>query len=156
LIKAWDIFRKIGSAQITAAAVKFAVVIADDSGLEVDYLNGWPGIYSSRFAGANTSDGEKVQKLLYLLKGIPTERRRARFVCAVAAYLPGGYYITAQAAWNGHIAFEPEGDYGFGYDPIFVDPEYGMTAAQLPPQIKNSISHRGKALRLARMMMPYP
>ncbi len=166
LIKAWSIFRGIGAAESaavestavesTAAAgdISTAMVIADDSGLEVDYLKGWPGIFSSRFGGGNASDDEKVRKLLNLLKNLPAERRKARFVCAVAAYLPGGYYITAQATWNGLIAFEPKGDNGFGYDPVFVDPEYGMTAAQLPPELKNSISHRGKALRLILHKIP--
>jgi XTP/dITP diphosphohydrolase len=122
--------------------------LADDSGLEVDILNGAPGIYSSRFAGENASDEENNKKLLELLKDVPLEKRKARFVCVIVVYHPSGKYIKSEGIWEGLIGFEPRGSYGFGYDPIFLVPEYNYkkTAAELPIEEKNKLSHRGKAL----------
>lgn len=123
-------------------------VMADDSGLEVSFLNGAPGIYTARFAGENASDSDKINKLLGLLEGVPFEKRGARFVCAVAVFLPNGEYFMVRGVCEGYIALEPKGDNGFGYDPIFYIPEYNMTSAQLEPEKKHKISHRGKALNL--------
>lgn len=123
-------------------------VMADDSGLEVDFLNGSPGIYSSRFAGENASDKDRNDKLLKLMEGVPFEKRTARFVCAVAVVLPDGTYFTVRGTCEGYIAFEVKGDNGFGYDPLFYMPEYEKTVAQMPKEVKNSVSHRGKALKL--------
>jgi len=122
--------------------------LADDSGLEVDILNGAPGIYSSRFAGENASDEENNKKLLELLKDIPLEKRKARFVCVIVVYHPSGKYIKSEATWEGLIGFELRGFHGFGYDPIFLVSEYNYkkTAAELPIEEKNKLSHRGKAL----------
>lgn len=122
--------------------------LADDSGLEVEILNNAPGVYSSRFAGEKATDEENNRKLLELLKGIPLEKRKARFVCVIVVYHPSKKFITAEGFWEGLIGFEPRGSYGFGYDPIFLVPEYSYkkTAAELMPEEKNKISHRGKAL----------
>lgn len=127
-----------------------AVVIADDSGLVIDALNGEPGIYSARYLGHNTSYREKNADLIRRLNGIPDEKRSARFICAIAAVLPGGKVLTAEAAMEGQIGYEERGANGFGYDPIFYLPEFGCTSAELSPEEKNRISHRGKALRIMR------
>lgn len=127
-----------------------AVVIADDSGLEIDALNGEPGIYSARYLGHDTSYREKNADLIRRLTGIPDEKRGARFVCAIAAVCPGGKILTAKAAMEGRIGYEERGENGFGYDPIFYLPEYGRSCAELTGEEKNRISHRGKALRLMR------
>lgn len=127
-----------------------AVVIADDSGLEIDALNGEPGIYSARYLGHGTSYREKNADLIKRLTGIPDERRSARFVCAIAAVCPDGKILTARAAMEGRIGYEERGENGFGYDPIFFLPEYGRSCAELTAEEKNGISHRGKALRLMR------
>lgn len=124
-----------------------AVVLADDSGLEIDFLNKEPGIYSARYMGEDTSYVIKNQNLIDRLAGVPDEARTARFVCAVAAALPDGHMLTAEGVMEGRIAHEPAGENGFGYDPIFYLPQYGCTSAQLPAEKKNEISHRGKALR---------
>ncbi len=123
--------------------------LADDSGLEVEALNGAPGIYSARFAGPEASDEKNNQKLLELLKDIPIEKRGARFVCVMVCYHPSGKYISSEEIWEGRIAFIPRGSFGFGYDPLFLVKEYNYekTAAELPQEIKNKLSHRGKALR---------
>jgi XTP/dITP diphosphohydrolase len=130
--------------------------LADDSGLEVDVLNKAPGVYSSRFAGEKATDEENNKKLLELLKGIPLEKRKARFVCVIVVYHPSGKFITAEGTWEGIIGFEPRGSYGFGYDPIFLVPEYNYkkTAAELTPEEKNKISHRGKALAKLKEIFP--
>ena len=122
-------------------------VMADDSGLEVDALNGAPGIYSSRFAGPNATDEERNKKLLALLEEVPFEKRKARFVCAIAVVYPDGSDFVVRGTCDGYIAFKPEGNNGFGYDPLFYVPEFGMTTAQMDPKKKHSISHRGKALQ---------
>ena len=124
------------------------IVIADDSGLEVDYLNGEPGIYSSRFAGEGASDEDKNSKLLRLLQGVPFEKRTGRFVCAVAVVFPDGRSFTVQGKCEGYIGEKPAGFNGFGYDPLFYVPGYEMTIAEMDTETKNSISHRGKALRM--------
>lgn len=124
------------------------MVMADDSGLEVDYLNGAPGIYSSRFAGEDATDDDKNRKLLHLLKGVPFEKRTARFVCSIAVVFPDGQHFTVRGTCDGYIGFEPMGENGFGYDPLFFLLEYSMTTAEMEPEEKNKISHRGKALQL--------
>jgi len=130
--------------------------LADDSGLEVDVLNKAPGIFSSRFAGKNATDEENNKKLLKLLEGIPLEKRKARFICVMVVYHPSGKYIATEGIWEGLIGFEPRGSYGFGYDPIFLVPEYNYekTAAELPIEEKNKISHRGKALAKLKKVLP--
>uniref|UniRef100_A0A7V4JPG0 dITP/XTP pyrophosphatase n=1 Tax=Thermodesulfobacterium geofontis TaxID=1295609 RepID=A0A7V4JPG0_9BACT len=129
--------------------------LADDSGLEVDILNGAPGIYSSRFAGENATDEENNKKLLELLKDIPLEKRKARFVCVIVVYHPSGKYIKSEGVWEGLIGFEMRGSHGFGYDPIFLVSEsnYKKTAAELPIEEKNKLSHRGKALAKLKIFL---
>ncbi|MDK2810600.1 MAG: XTP/dITP diphosphohydrolase [Petroclostridium sp.] len=126
------------------------ITLADDSGLEVDYLNGAPGIYSARYAGPNATDYDNNNKLLKALEGVPFEKRTARFVCAIAAVFPDGRKIVARGECEGIINFQPAGQNGFGYDPLFYIPEYGMTMAEIDPQLKNKISHRAKALNMLK------
>ena len=123
------------------------IVLADDSGLEIDYLNKEPGIYSARYMGEDTSYRIKNQNLIDRLEGVPDEERTARFVCVIAAAFPDGEVLTARGTIEGRIGYEEKGENGFGYDPIFYVPEYGCSTAQLSPEVKNQISHRGKALR---------
>lgn len=123
-----------------------AVVLADDSGLEIDYLNKEPGIYSARYLGENTSYTIKNANLIERLAGVPDEKRTARFVCAIAAVFPDDRTFQTRATIEGRIGYEEKGENGFGYDPIFYLPEYGMYSAELAPEEKNRISHRGKAL----------
>ncbi len=122
-------------------------VIADDSGFEVDYLNREPGIYSARFMGEDTSYVIKNQAILDKLKGVPDEQRTARFCCAIVCILPDGRELTSFATYEGSVAYEAKGTNGFGYDPIFMVPGYNKTDAELEPEVKNTIGHRGKALR---------
>ena len=122
------------------------ITIADDSGLEVDYLDKQPGVYSARFMGHDTSYDIKNQAIIDKLKGVEGNDRSARFVCAIAAAFPDGEVITTRGTIEGVIAKEPAGTNGFGYDPIVYVPEYGMTTGQMEPEAKNKISHRGKAL----------
>lgn len=129
------------------------IVLADDSGLEIDYLDKAPGIYSARFAGEDTSYDVKNCILLDKLEGVPEEERTARFVCAVAAAFPDGSVETVRGTIEGMIAQEMLGDNGFGYDPIFYVPEYGCTTAQMDPDKKNELSHRGNALRAMRKII---
>ena len=129
------------------------VVMADDSGLEIDYLDGAPGIYSARFAGEDTSYDIKNRILLDKLEGVPDEERTARFVCAISAVFPDGTSETVRGTIEGRIAYEIQGENGFGYDPIFYVPEYGCTTAEMPPEQKNELSHRGNALRAIRKIM---
>ena len=129
------------------------IVLADDSGLEIDYLNGEPGIYSARYAGVDTSYDIKNNLLLDRLNGVPDEERTARFVCAVAAAFPDGSTEVVRGTIEGIIGHEIIGENGFGYDPIFYLPEYQCTTAQLSPEKKNELSHRGEALRLMRKIM---
>lgn len=126
------------------------IVLADDSGLEIDYLNKEPGIYSARYMGEDTSYHIKNANLIQRLEGVPDEKRTARFVCAIAAAFPDGRRKTVRAAMEGRIGYEEKGENGFGYDPIFYLPEYGCTSAELSMEEKNRISHRGKALCLIK------
>ena len=123
-----------------------AIVLADDSGLEIDALNKEPGIYSARYLGEDTPYSVKSANLIERLAGVPDEERTARFVCAIAAVMPNGETFTTQGVIEGRIGYEEKGNNGFGYDPIFYVPEYGRTTAQLTEDEKNRISHRGKAL----------
>ncbi len=122
------------------------IVLADDSGLEIDYLDKAPGIMSARFMGEDTSYDIKNQALIDKLEGVPKEKRTARFVCAIAAVLPSGKQIVTRGTIEGMIGYEIAGENGFGYDPIFYVEEYGCTTAQLSPEEKNKVSHRGNAL----------
>jgi XTP/dITP diphosphohydrolase len=136
LIKAMSVWRITGE-----------TVLADDSGLEVDYLGGAPGVHSARYAGPRATDEDKNNKLLDALSGVPADKRTARFVCAIAVVFPDGRSVMARGTCEGIIAFDSKGDYGFGYDPLFYIPEHGLTLAQMDSDIKNKLSHRGKALR---------
>ena len=124
-----------------------AVVLADDSGLEIDWLNGEPGIYSARYLGEDTSYRIKNQNLIDRLCGVPDEKRTARFVCVIAAVFPDGEEMTAPGIIEGKIGYEERGENGFGYDPIFYLPDMSRSTAELSPEEKNAVSHRGKALR---------
>ena len=126
------------------------IVLADDSGLEIDYLNKEPGIYSARYMGEDTSYRIKNANLIERLAGVPDEQRTARFVCAIAAVFPDGTERVLRRTMEGRIGYEEKGPNGFGYDPIFFLPEYGKYSAELPREEKNRISHRGKALRAMR------
>lgn len=126
------------------------IALADDSGLEVDCLGGAPGVRSARFAGEEKNDRANNEKLLKLLEGVPFSRRKARFRCVVALALPGGKTITTEGICEGVIGTEPVGDKGFGYDPIFIVPDLGLTFSEIDLEVKNCISHRGKALSLAK------
>ena len=130
-----------------------AMVLADDSGLEIDYLNKEPGIYSARYMGEDTSYHIKNKSLIDRLEGVPDEKRTARFVCAIAAVFPDGKELVVRGTVEGIIGYEEKGENGFGYDPIFYLPERGCTTAELPPEEKNSISHRGNALRLMKELL---
>lgn len=129
------------------AALTDDIVLADDSGLEVDYLNKEPGVYSARYMGEDTSYDIKNRNILERLKGVPKEKRTARFVCAIAAVLPEGKVLITRETIEGYIGEQPAGKNGFGYDPIFYVEEYGCSTAELTEEQKNAISHRGKALR---------
>ena len=136
LIKAREVMKLTGE-----------ITIADDSGLEVDYLDKQPGIYSARFMGHDTSYDIKNKAIIDKLDGIEGDKRSARFVCAMAAVFPDGTELVERGTMEGRIAYEIKGDNGFGYDPIMYIPEYDKTSAQLSPEEKNNISHRGKALK---------
>lgn len=127
-----------------------AVVLADDSGLEIDCLGGEPGVYSARYLGEDTSYRIKNARILERMQNVPEEERTARFVCVIAAVLPDGRTITARGVMEGIIGYEERGEGGFGYDPIFFLPEYGCSTAELTMEQKNAVSHRGKALRLIK------
>ena len=139
LIKARAVWKECGG-----------IVLSDDSGLEIDALNKEPGILSARYLGHDTSYHEKNNDLIKRLEGVPDEKRTARFVCAVAAVFPDGREETVRGVMEGRIGYEERGENGFGYDPIFILPKYGVTTAELSPEIKNEESHRGKALRLIK------
>ena len=126
------------------------LVLADDSGLEVDYMDKMPGIYSARWMGEDTSYRIKNKAIIDKLEGVPDEKRTARFVCAIAAAFPDGRVVTKRGTIEGIIGYEERGENGFGYDPIFFLPEYGKTTAELSPEEKNQISHRGRALELIK------
>lgn len=130
------------------------LTLADDSGLEVDALDGAPGVHSARYAGPEASDADRYRKLLDALMGVPTGKRAARFRCVVAVAQPDGIVRTADGTCEGKIGYEPRGDHGFGYDPIFIVAGYGgRTLAELPPAVKNRISHRARALAAARPIL---
>ena len=138
----------ISKAKAVRAATGVAA-LADDSGLEVEALGGEPGVLSARFGGKGLSDSERNAKLLERLSGVPTEKRGARFCCIMALYPAPGTEdeaLVTEGYLYGRIAEEPEGDNGFGYDPVFFVPEQGMTVAQMKPDEKNAISHRYRAL----------
>ena len=139
------------NALIKARAVhelaKGAYVMADDSGLCIDALDGAPGIYSARFCGEDSTYPEKFAKIFEMLKDVPEENRTAKFVCSIAVVRPDGSEFTVRGEICGVLHEKPMGDGGFGYDPIFYVPEFGMTTAQMTKEQKNSISHRGKASR---------
>ena len=129
------------------------VVLADDSGLEVDYMDKAPGVYSARFLGEDTSYDIKNQYIIDQLAGAVGEQRSARFVCVIAAAFEDGKVETCYATIEGEIGYESKGANGFGYDPIFYVPEYGCTTAELSPEVKNEISHRGKALEMMKPVL---
>ena len=132
------------------------IVIADDSGIEVDYLDGAPGIYSARFGGPEATDEDRNEKLLYMLKDVPFEKRTARFVCAIAVAFPDGRSFAVRDNCEGFVDFKCKGDNGFGYDPLFYVREYDKTMAELSMDIKNKISHRAKALeKMAERIKDY-
>lgn len=139
IIKAKEIMEKTGQ-----------IVLADDSGLEVDALGGEPGIYSARYMGYDTSYHIKNNSLIERLEGKTGEERSARFVCAIAACFPDGRVLTTRGTMEGQIGYEEKGENGFGYDPVFYLPEYQCYSAELPLEEKNKLSHRGKALRLMK------
>ena len=126
------------------------IVLADDSGLEIDYLNKEPGIYSARYMGEDTPFRVKSRNLIERLDGVPDEKRTARFVCAIAAVMPDGEVVTTLGTIEGRIDYEEKGTNGFGYDPIFYVPECGCTTAELSEEEKNRISHRGRALEIMK------
>ena len=126
------------------------IVLADDSGLEIDYLNKEPGIYSARYMGEDTPYEVKNANLLERLKGVEKDKRTARFVCAIAAVLPNKEVLTTRGTIEGYIGEKPVGKNGFGYDPIFYVEEYGCSTAELSMEQKNELSHRGKALRAVK------
>lgn len=128
-----------------------AIVLADDSGLEVDYINKEPGVYSARYMGEDTSYSIKNKSIIDRLADAKGDERSARFVCAIAAAFPDGRVVTTRGTIEGLIAYEEKGDNGFGYDPIMYIPEYDLTTAQMSSELKNSISHRGKALELIKL-----
>ena len=132
---------------------KNAVVLADDSGLEIDALNKEPGIYSARYMGEDTSYDIKNQALIDRLEGVPDEKRTARFVCALAAALPDGSTEVVRGTMEGRIGYEITGENGFGYDPIFYLPQFGCSSAELEPEKKNELSHRGEGLRKMRKVL---
>jgi XTP/dITP diphosphohydrolase len=123
--------------------------IADDSGLEVDALNGAPGIYSARYAGSGASDADNLQKLLAELREVPEAQRTARFQCLMVymRHQADPTPLICQGTWEGRILFEPRGKHGFGYDPVFYVPTHDCASAELAPEVKNALSHRGQALR---------
>ncbi len=132
------------------AAFTGDIVMADDSGLEVDALNKEPGILSARYMGEDTPYSIKNAEIIKRLSGVPDEKRSARFVCAIAAVLPDGRELTTRATIEGRIGYEERGTNGFGYDPIFYVPQFDKTTAELTEEQKNQISHRGKALQLMK------
>lgn len=142
MIKARAVWEKTGG-----------IVLADDSGLVVDYLGGEPGVYSARYLGEDTSYEIKNQAIIDRLADAKEEERTARFVSAIAAVLPDGSELVTEGTVEGLIAHEPAGNGGFGYDPIFYLPEYGVTSAEIPIEKKNEISHRGKALETMKIKL---
>ena len=146
LIKAKAVAEKLGPKE-------GVLVLADDSGLVVDALGGEPGIYSARYMGRDTTYAEKNANIIQRLEGVPVEKRTARFVCAVAAASADGTEFVVTGTIEGKIGYEERGEHGFGYDPIFYLPDMSMTTAELPPEEKNAISHRGRALELMKQRL---
>jgi XTP/dITP diphosphohydrolase len=147
----------VENARIKAVAVCKAtglIAIADDSGLEVDALGGAPGVYSARYAGLDATDESNNAKLVNALLEVERERRTARFRCAMVAKAPTGAELVAEGAWEGRILPSPRGTMGFGYDPLFLDEQLGLSAAEMAPEVKNGRSHRGKAM--ARLLEHWP
>ena len=138
---------------LTYARASGKLSLADDSGLEIDALGGVPGVYSARFAGVDTPYEERFRLLYERLRDIPPEQRTARFRCVMTIAEPSGYYQSVEGTLEGRIADAPCGTHGFGYDPIFFVPEYGMTCAELAPEVKNRISHRAQAAQRARVLL---
>ena len=145
------------NAMIKATAIanvaKEAIILADDSGLEIDYLNKEPGVHSSRYLGEDTSYEIKNQHILDLLEGVEQDKRTARFVCTIAAVFPDGKSEVIRETIEGCIGYESKGHNGFGYDPIFYVPEFDCTTAELTLEQKNQISHRGKALMRVKQII---
>ena len=140
-------------ADAIANETKHAIILADDSGLEIDYLNKEPGVQSSRYLGEDTSYEIKNQHILDLLDGVEQEKRTARFVCTIAAIFPDGKKEVVRETIEGYIGYESKGSNGFGYDPIFYVPEFDCTTAELTLEQKNQISHRGKALKKIKQLI---
>ncbi len=138
----------------TVANLTGLVAVADDSGLEVDALGGAPGVYSARYSGEDATPAKNNAKLLKALEGVAQEKRTARFVCVMVAATPDNIRIQSRGDWDGQIAFELSGDQGFGYDPLFFDPELDCVAAKMSRETKNARSHRGKALRALMEQWP--
>ncbi|TFH34588.1 MAG: XTP/dITP diphosphatase [Dehalococcoidia bacterium] len=138
---------------VECAARSGLLTLADDSGLEVDALGGEPGVHSARYAGMQVTDGQRVEYLLKKLDGVPAERRGARFVCVIAIATPEGEVTFCRGECPGSIVMEPRGGKGFGYDPAFMLPELGLTMAELSPDVKNRLSHRGRAAAEARKVL---
>ena len=130
------------------------LTIADDSGLEVEMLNGRPGVYSARFAGNGAGDAENNAKLLAVLKGVPPDKRGACFKCVLGIALPQGETAFVEGECRGIIIDAPRGQHGFGYDPVFLVPQYNQTFSEMPPEQKNAISHRSRALRKLLDILP--
>ncbi len=133
-------------------AISQSIVLADDSGLEIDFLNKEPGVYSARYLGKDTPYNEKNAIILERMKDVPYAKRDARFVCTIAIAFPDGKVDVVRETIEGKIHTESKGNNGFGYDPIFFVPEYNMTTAEMEPELKNTLSHRGKALRKIKEM----
>ena len=150
-IAAWC--QKNGLPALPEKRIEDFIVLADDSGLEVDRLNREPGVYSARYMGHDTSYREKNANIIERLDGVPKEERTARFVCAIAAVFPDGSCEVAEGTIEGYIGWEERGENGFGYDPIFYLYENDLSTAELSPEKKNGISHRGKALQKMKEML---
>jgi len=138
----------------TVSRLTGRVAIADDSGLTVDALQGRPGVYSSRYAGENATDEDRYRRLLKEMETIPDGKRQGAFVCAAAVASPSGETEVVESQIPGSIAFQPQGRYGFGYDPVFFVAELGRTVAELEPELKNRISHRAGALEKLKQILP--
>ncbi|MCI9323740.1 MAG: RdgB/HAM1 family non-canonical purine NTP pyrophosphatase [Lachnospiraceae bacterium] len=145
--------RAVAACLKKAGRLEGTVVMADDSGLEIDYLNKEPGVFSARYMGEDTSYRIKNANLVGRLEGVEEARRTARFVCAIAAVLPDGRELTSRGVIEGRIGYEEKGSNGFGYDPIFYVPEFGRTTAELTEEEKNRVSHRGSALRQMKQQL---
>ncbi len=129
------------------------MAVSDDSGLEVDFLDAVPGVYSARFAGEKATDRDNARKVLKMLDGVPWQERTARFVCVICAATPRGKSVSAEGTCTGRISFEMRGSHGFGYDPIFVPDGYQLTMAEMEPELKNKISHRADAMKNFRKVL---